>query len=91
MPRVDIMKSEDQEWTYKVTQEEYDADIASGLTDEEVLRPGTYKLRRNPWAAKLREAGKVKVTIYKDDKYEDVADEYWLKFVDGMWKKDGPN
>ncbi len=57
------MRKKDKEWTYTVTQEEYDAEIASGLTDEEVLRPGIYKVRRNPWAEKLRKAGKVKVSV----------------------------
>ncbi len=61
------MRVDDQGWAYTVTPEEYDAEIASGLTDEEVLRPGKYQLRRNPWAEKLRKAGKVKVTVYRGE------------------------
>jgi hypothetical protein len=70
------MRKKDEERTYTVTQEEYDAEIASGLTDEEVLRPGTYKIRRNPWAEKLRKAGKSKVTVYHHD---GVVEQFWLK------------
>jgi uncharacterized protein (DUF4415 family) len=51
---------------YIVTEEEYKAELASGLTEEEVMKPGTYKVRRSPWAAKLKNASKVKVTIYLD-------------------------
>ncbi len=65
-----------KELTYTVTEEEYRAELANGLTDDEVLKPGTYKLHRNPWAEKLREAGKVKIRVYRG---EDVVEEYWLK------------
>lgn len=51
---------------YIVTEEEYRAELASGLTEDEVMRPGTYKVRRSPWAEKLKKAGKVKITIYLD-------------------------
>ena len=51
---------------YIVTEEEYAADLASGLTDDEVMKPGTYKARRSPWAEKLKKTGKVKITIYLD-------------------------
>ena len=51
---------------YVVTDEEYRAELASGLTEDEVMKPGTYKVRRSPWAEKLKNAGKVKVTIYLD-------------------------
>ncbi len=70
------MRKKDEERTYTVTQAEYDAEIASGLTDEEVLRPGTYKIRRNPWAEKLKNAGKVKVSVYH---YDGVVEQFWLK------------
>ena len=52
---------------YVVTEEEYQAGIASGLSEDEMLKPGTYKVRRSPWAEKLKKAGKVKITIYLDD------------------------
>src|SRR5437763_698629 len=52
---------------YIVTEEEYRAELASGLAEDEVMKPGTYKVRRSPWAEKLKKAGKVKITIYLDD------------------------
>lgn len=51
---------------YVVTEEDYKADLASGLSDDEVMKPGTYKVRRSPWAEKIKKAGKVKITIYLD-------------------------
>ncbi|MBX3295174.1 MAG: BrnA antitoxin family protein [Acidobacteria bacterium] len=30
------------------------------------MKPGTYKVRRSPWAEKIKKAGKVKITIYLD-------------------------
>lgn len=70
------MRRNVQERTYTVTQEEYDAEIASGLTDEEVLRPGTYKVRRNPRAEKLRKASKAKVSVRHQN---GVLAQFWLK------------
>jgi hypothetical protein len=40
------MNTTDKEMTYTVTEEEYREDLAKGLTDEETLKPGTYKVRR---------------------------------------------
>lgn len=60
-----------KEPTYTVTEEEYLAELASGLNEDEVMKPGTYKVRRSRWAEKLRSAGKVKITIYLDN---DVVD-----------------
>lgn len=51
--------------TVTVTEEEYEEEIKQGLTDEETLKPGTYKVRRSPWAAKLK-GKKLKVSIYLD-------------------------
>ncbi|MBX3243088.1 MAG: BrnA antitoxin family protein [Acidobacteria bacterium] len=31
------------------------------------MKPGTYKARRSPWAEKLKNAKKVKVSIYLDE------------------------
>ncbi len=70
------MQRKDEERIYTVTEEEYDAEIASGLTDEEVLKPGRYKLRHNPWAEKLRKAGKVTVTVYRVD---EIVEEFWIQ------------
>lgn len=50
---------------YTVTEEEYRAELASGLTEDEVMKPGTYKVRRSPWAEKLK-GSKLKVSIYLD-------------------------
>lgn len=51
---------------YIVTEEDYQADLASGLTEDEVMKPGVYKARRSPWAERLKNAKKVKVSIYLD-------------------------
>jgi uncharacterized protein (DUF4415 family) len=53
--------------TYTVTEEEYRAELAQGLTEDEVMKPGTYKVRRSPWAEKLKSTNKVKVSIYLDE------------------------
>jgi uncharacterized protein (DUF4415 family) len=60
------MSKKDKLPDYVVTEEEYKADLASGLTEEEAMKPGTYKARRSPWAGKLKAANKVKVSIYLD-------------------------
>ena len=52
---------------YIVTEEEYRAELAQGLTDDEVMKPGTYKVRRSPWAEKLKNTNKVKVSMYLDE------------------------
>jgi uncharacterized protein (DUF4415 family) len=53
--------------TYTVTEEEYKAELAQGLTEDEVMKPGTYKVRRSPWAEKLKNTNKVKVSMYLDE------------------------
>ena len=60
------MRKKEPELTYVQTEEEYKKGLAKGWTDDDMLRPGTYKVRRSPWAAKLKEANKVKVSIYLD-------------------------
>ncbi len=60
------MSKTDKLPNYIVTEEEYQAELASGLNEDEVMKPGTYKVRRSPWAEKLKKAGKVKITIYLD-------------------------
>jgi uncharacterized protein (DUF4415 family) len=52
---------------YIVTEEDYKADLATGLAKDEVMKPGTYKARRSPWAERLKKAKKVKVSIYLDN------------------------
>lgn len=61
--------------TYTVTEEEYQAELAQGLTEDEVMKPGTYKVRRSPWAEKLKNTNKVKVSMYLDE----VVVEYFRK------------
>jgi uncharacterized protein (DUF4415 family) len=61
--------------TYTVTEEEYKAELAEGLTEDEVMKPGIYKVRRSPWAEKLKNTNKVKVSIYLDE----VVVEYFRK------------
>ena len=53
--------------TYTVTEEEYQTELAQGLVEDEVMKPGTYKVRRSPWAEKLKNTNKVKVSIYLDE------------------------
>ena len=50
--------------TFTVTEEEYKAELAEGLTDDEVMKPGTYKVRKSTWAAKLKKSNRIKVSIY---------------------------
>ncbi len=45
--------------TYIVTEEEYQAELAQGLTEDEVMKPGEYKVRPSPWAEKLKNTNKV--------------------------------
>jgi len=64
------MTEKDKELTYTVTEEEYRDDLARGLTEDEVMKPGTYKVIRNRFRTKpgdtdLRNC-KVKVSMYMD-------------------------
>ena len=53
--------------TYTVTEKEYQAELAEGLSEDEVMKPGIYKVRRSPWAEKLKNTNKIKVSIYLDE------------------------
>ncbi len=59
------MSLTNKEISITVTEEEYKKELELGLTDDETLKPGTYKVRRSPWAAKLK-GKKLKVSIYLD-------------------------
>ena len=61
------MSKDKKEMVYVQTEEEYQKGIEKGWTDEDMLKPGTYKVRRSPWAEKLKNANKVKVSIYLDE------------------------
>lgn len=53
--------------TFTVTEDDYNAEIAEGLSEDEVMKPGTYKVRPSRWAEKLKNTNKVKVSIYLDE------------------------
>ena len=59
------MNTNDKELTYTVTEEEYRKGLAKGWTDDDMLKPGTYKVRRSRFIAKPR-GGKVKISLYID-------------------------
>jgi uncharacterized protein (DUF4415 family) len=61
------MEPKDNELIYIQTEEEYKKGLEKGWTDDDMLRPGTYKVRRSPWAEKLKKAKRVKVSIYLED------------------------
>ena len=61
------MSQKDKAMVFIQTEEEYRKGLAKGWTDEDMLRPGTYKVRRSPWAEKLKNSKKIKVSIYLDD------------------------
>jgi len=61
------MSQNDKEMVFVQIDEEYKKGLAKGWTDEDMLRPGTYKVRRSPWAEKLKNSNKVKVSIYLDN------------------------
>ncbi len=54
----------------EVTQEQYDEQLASGLTDEEILRPGKHVFRRGGFQARhpnhSRKESKARINIYID-------------------------
>lgn len=61
------MNKDKSEMVYIQTEEEYQKGLAKGWTDEDMLKPGTYKVRRSPWVEKLKNTNKVKVSIYLDE------------------------
>ena len=61
------MNKEKSEMVYIQTEGEYNKGLAKGWTDEDMLKPGIYKARRSPWAEKLKNTNKVKVSIYLDE------------------------
>lgn len=66
-------KTEAQEIVVEVTEEEFQADLESGLTEDEVLHPGRHIFRRGGFLARHRAtpeeisaSGKVNVAILLD-------------------------
>ena len=62
-----MKKKDNNEMVYVQTEEEYQKGLAKGWTDEDMLKPGTYKVRRSRWAEKLKNTNKVKVSMYLDE------------------------
>jgi uncharacterized protein (DUF4415 family) len=64
------MSEKDKVRTYTVTEEEYREELASGLTEDEVMKPGTYKVLPSRFRPKPGETDikncKVKVSMYID-------------------------
>lgn len=60
------MNTTDKELTYTVAAEEYKEDLANGLTNDEMLNPGKYKVRRSRFISKKKSA-KAKISLYLDD------------------------
>lgn len=62
------MKENDngKERVFVQTEEEYQKGLAKGWNDHDMLKPGTYKVRRSPWAEKIKKAEKIKITMYLD-------------------------
>ncbi len=56
----------DEEFIFEMTQEEYDKGVAKGWDKDDMLSVGTHKFRPSRWAEKLKNAGKVKITMYLD-------------------------
>lgn len=64
------MSEKDKQITYTVTEEDYQEELARGLTDDEVMKPGAYtvirsRFRPKPGATDLKNC-KVKVSMYID-------------------------
>ena len=53
-----IMNTTEKKMTITVTEEEYREELEKGFTDDEVLKPGKYKVERSPWAEKLKGTSK---------------------------------
>ncbi len=64
------MKEKRKERKYTVTEEEYREELAQGFTDDEVLKPGTYKVTPSRFRANADATDpancKVKITTYLD-------------------------
>jgi uncharacterized protein (DUF4415 family) len=59
-------KTKEKEFVYEMTQEEYDEGLAKGWDADDMLSVGKHTFRRSKWAEKIRNAKKVKVSIYLD-------------------------
>ncbi len=59
------MNANNKERIYTVTEEEYQADLAKGWDDDEILKPGNYTVRRSRHITPRNEQ-KIKMTAYID-------------------------
>ena len=59
------MSTTDKELNYTVTEEEYQKGLAKGWTDDDMLKPGTYKVRRSRFVSKKKDS-KMKISLYLD-------------------------
>ncbi len=64
------MNTTAKELTYTVTEEEYQEGLAKGWTDDDMLRPGIYKVHRSRFVTKSGDSSlsnsKVKISLYLD-------------------------
>lgn len=62
--------SDNKDVVLEITQEHYDEQIASGLTDDEILRPGKHVFRRGGFRERhpnySRKESKARINIYLD-------------------------
>lgn len=58
----------EKESTFEVTQADYEANLEKGWTDDDMLKPGVYKVRR---AQRFRQKSEEKVNVLLD---EDIVD-----------------
>lgn len=59
------MNLKDKELIYTVTEEDYQEELAKGWDDDEILKPGNYKVRRALHITPRKEQ-KLKITMYID-------------------------
>jgi len=64
------MNTKDKELTYTVTEKEYREGLAKGWTDDDMMKPGTYKVRRSRFVKKPGDKSlsnsKVKISMFLD-------------------------
>lgn len=59
-------KDKEKELIYEMTQAEYDEGLAKGWDADDMLPVGKHKFRRSRWAERIKNAKKIKVSIYLD-------------------------
>lgn len=69
-------KTKEKEFVYEMTQKEYDKGLTKGWDADDMLTVGKHTFRRSKWAEKIRNARKIKVSIYLDS---DVVEHFRLR------------